>query len=314
MPSKRLVVENTACSGLRVDKYIAEEAKLLSRSQLKSRLVSVRVNGTESKLSRRIDCGDVIEVNYEDEVPADMEPEDLRLSILFENDDVIVLDKAQGMVVHPAAGNPKGTLVQGLLHHCAGLTERFPSLPLRPGIVHRLDKETSGVIIAAKTPEAHEFLSKQFRDRSTEKVYVAVVVGNPAQGEGIIETFLKRDPGNRKRFACSEGEGKRAVTYYRVMRRWKDFSLVLLSPKTGRTHQLRGQMLHIGHPIAGDPVYGKKNRLFPELSLMLHAYRLTILLPGERERRCFIAPIPERFRDFVTGMGDASLSSEEYLR
>lgn len=303
MISKRIVVECLE-QGVRLDKFLSEEAKILTRSQLKTRVISVRVNGRTAKLSHKVSLNDIIEVDYEDVPGTSVEPEHVELSILFENDDVIVLDKAQGVVVHPAAGNLHGTLVQGIMHHCADLKDRFPGEPMRPGIVHRLDKETSGVIIAAKTPSAHEFLSRQFRNRSTEKVYIALVMGTPEKPEGIIETFLKRDPVHRKRFISSQSDGKRAITYYRVMRRWKDFSLVLLSPKTGRTHQLRVHMLYIGHPIAGDPVYGRKSKLFPDLTLMLHAYRLNILLPGEETPRRFVAPLPERFIRFFRLIGD----------
>jgi 23S rRNA pseudouridine1911/1915/1917 synthase len=171
----------------------------------------------------------------------------------------------------------------------------------RPGIVHRLDKDTSGVIIAAFDEEAHEFLASQFKSRKVKKTYIAIVCGTPKEAKGKIETKLARDPKERKRFAVCTGKGKASLTYYRVIKTWQSHSLVLLRPKTGRTHQLRVHMKYLGCPILGDPIYGaaKQGKLFPGATLMLHAKKLEITLPGKRERQTFIAPLPERFKEII---------------
>ncbi len=281
---------------MRADRYIAERLKILTRSQLKARNAVILVNGKAGKLSHVLKTGDRLEISFDDVAPTWLEPEDIPLSILYEDENAIVIDKPQGLVVHPAAGNPTGTLVNALLHHVGkGFLGAGESSGVRPGIVHRLDKDTSGVIVAAKSPEAQEFLSSQFRERQTTKAYLAIVKGAPEETRGTVKTWLTRDPRQRKRFAVSAGHGKYAVTGYRVIRRYGDYSLMLLHPKTGRTHQLRVHLQWLGCPILGDPIYSKPDRLFPGATLMLHAYRLRITLPGHAERSTFTAPLPSRF-------------------
>jgi 23S rRNA pseudouridine1911/1915/1917 synthase len=221
--------------------------------------------------------------------------------VLYEDSRVIVIDKAQGMVVHPGAGNYSGTLVNALLYRrVAALPGRgispgpLPGGPLRPGIVHRLDKDTSGVMICAWDNESLAFLSGQFKARRTRKRYAAIIRGAPKESGGRIETLLCRDSRDRKRFAVGV-KGKAALTDYRLIRRWGSHSLALLRPRTGRTHQLRVQMAYLGHPILGDPIYGSRDPLFPAATLMLHAKSLGITLPGERGRRIFKTPLPDRF-------------------
>jgi len=295
-------VEDPAVRGMRLDRYIAERMGLFPRSQIESRVVALRVNGKDARRSKKLKPGDLVEVSYRDPPPLDLLPEPMDLRILFENADAIVVDKAQGLVVHPGCGNAHGTLVNGLLHHCAGLGDRFPGRDARPGIVHRLDKETSGVLIAAKNPAAHEMLAAQFRDRKVRKRYLAIVSGHRLPDRGKIETRIARDPRQRKLFCASRSRGRAAVTSYAVLRRWGDYALVALAPRTGRTHQLRVHMKYLGSPILGDPLYGKKDPRFPEATLMLHARRLKILLPGESEPRVFTAPLPERFRSLAAAL------------
>jgi len=282
----------------RIDKYISDQ-NILTRSQFKSRKAQVFIDGGEVKLSRKISDGEVLELQWDDPEALDIEPEEMDLQILYEDENSIVVNKEQGVVVHPANGNYSGTLVQGLLYHIKNLGEKFDNQLERPGIVHRLDKDTSGVIIAAKNPETHEFLSAQFRDKTNEKYYLAVVRGYPPKRRGVIETFLTRHPVDRKKFITHESMGKYASTEYRVLRSWDKYALMLLKLNTGRTHQLRVHMVHIGCPILGDPVYGRKDNLYPEATLMLHAWKLKIRLPGTSEDSLFKAPVPVRFRKLL---------------
>jgi 23S rRNA pseudouridine1911/1915/1917 synthase len=283
---------------MRADKYIADN-DILSRSQMKTRNTRIFLNDEEIKLSRKIVNNDVLNIEWDDLSPMDIEPEELPLDIIFEDENVIVLNKEQGMVVHPANGNYTGTLVQGLLYYVKNLSSNFNDQLERPGIVHRLDKDTSGVIITAKNPEAHEFLSNQFRDKTNEKFYLAIVRGYPPKRRGTIDTFITRNPGDRKKFVTHKSEGKNAVTEYRVLKTWDKYSLMLLKLRTGRTHQLRVHMIHIGCPIMGDPIYGRKDNKFPEATLMLHAWRLKITLPGKEDMTLFQAAIPLRFKKIL---------------
>ncbi|HWR10227.1 MAG TPA: RluA family pseudouridine synthase [Rectinemataceae bacterium] len=288
-----------AGSGERADKYIADIAGILSRSQIKARSARIFVNGKEEKLSRRLSPGDRVEVSWTDEPSHSLEPEKLDVEVLYEDENVFVFNKAQGMVTHPANGNWRGTLANAALWLDAD--RKGGSSAPRGGIVHRLDKDTSGVIIVARNSETHEFLAAQFKNRSTRKEYWAFVCGSPAGETGHIDNYLTRDKFNRKKFAGDESRGKRAITDYRVLARWsiedrRSYALVALFPKTGRTHQLRVHMAGLGCPILGDPLYAKGDFFFPEAGLMLHARRLRIALPGTSEPKVFKAPLPERFR------------------
>jgi 23S rRNA pseudouridine1911/1915/1917 synthase len=292
----------------RVDRFISDCWKILTRSQLKARDAAIQVNGLPAKPSRAVKAGDAVTVSWEEAPVPSLAAEDIPLDILYEDQRVLVVDKAQGMVCHPANGNWSGTLVNAALGHLGsgGLSASPGGGPaFRPGIVHRLDKDTSGVIILAKDPDALEFLAAQFRDRTARKQYLAIVRGNPNPPEGSIDTILCRDPAERKRFAVSQGhgkgKGKRALTLYRELKRIPGYSLMSLKPRTGRTHQLRVHMKHLGCPILGDPVYSRLDARYPAASLMLHAYRLKIRLPGESEPRLFCAPIPPRFRAILSG-------------
>ncbi len=294
----QLSIEDETVDGVRLDRFISENLKLFSRSQIPHHAVEASVNGKPCKLSIKVSVGDSLNISYETPEPVSYSAEPMNLDIIFENQDVIVLNKPQGMVVHPAAGNHTGTLVQGLLHHCRELGEIFADEAIRPGIVHRLDKGTSGVIIAAKHPRAQEFLAAQFRRKKTEKKYYALVKGRLVR-DGEIETLLTRDRKNRKRFMVSETEGKQAKTVFRVLKSWDRYSFVALAPVTGRTHQLRVHMKFLNHPILGDSTYGRKDNVLPDASLMLHAYSLKIRLPGEEETRTFRAALPERIRTMI---------------
>lgn len=283
---------------MRADKYISDN-DILSRSQMKLRNTKIFLRNEEIKLSRKITNNDILIVEWEDAPPMNIEAEEIPLDIIYEDESVIVLNKEQGVVVHPANGHYTGTLVQGLLYYVKNLGSNFNDQLERPGIVHRLDKDTSGVIITAKNPETHEFLSNQFRDKTNEKYYLALVRGYPPKRRGTIDTFITRNPVDRKKFVTHESQGKNAITQYRVLRNWDKYSLMLLKLKTGRTHQLRVHMTHLGCPILGDPVYGRKDNKFPEATLMLHAWRLKIKLPGKEEQTLFQAAIPLRFKQML---------------
>jgi 23S rRNA pseudouridine1911/1915/1917 synthase len=286
---------------LRLDRYVSEILRLLSRSQIKARCLSAKINGKPVKLSRPVKQGDLLELSWEDEPAQYIIPQDIPLNIVYEDERCVVVNKAQGMVVHPGAGNRQGTLANALYFRRRQKNDSNAA-GLRPGIVHRLDKETSGLIIAAYDDEAHAFLARQFKDRGVIKKYAAIVLGTPKEKEGRIETFIARDPRDRKRFAVSSA-GKTAVTFYKVIKTLQNYSLVTLRPRTGRTHQLRVHLRHIGNPILGDPVYGYADKNFPHAPLMLHSKTLAIILPGETERRIFSSPLPERFLEIITKLG-----------
>ncbi|MDR1373403.1 MAG: RluA family pseudouridine synthase [Treponema sp.] len=290
---------------IRLDRYVAERIGLLTRSQIKSRLLEARLNGRPVKLSRLVKAGDMLELSWTDPPPADLIPENIPLDIVYEDERVAVINKPQGMVVHPGAGNYRGTLANALLYRRleravpVGTGEWF-----RPGIVHRLDKDTSGLIIAAYDDEALVFLSDQFRARRVKKTYAALVRGSLREERGRIETGIIRDNRDRKRFTWSppeSGRGKYALSFYRVVRSWGNYSLVFLRPRTGRTHQLRVHLRYLGHPILGDPLYGSPEGGFPGASLMLHAKGLSLTLPGGGSGN-FKSPLPRRFRELIRGL------------
>ena len=302
----------------RADRYIAERLGILTRSQLKARKACIEVGGRPVKLSRPLLDGERLVVSWTEEPSPDLAAENLPLDILYEDDRVIVVNKAQGMVAHPGAGNRNGTLANAILGHLAAKARSSTAeggqtggaSPLRGGIVHRLDKDTSGVIIVAKEAETQAFLAAQFKDRTTRKEYLAVTSGVPGgdrDGNGPfdgswhrIENRLGRDSRDRKRFAEVDSGGKLAITDWRIVAVYGRFSLVHLRPRSGRTHQLRVHMAGLGCPIVGDPIYGLRRRPSGEgpsdLTLMLHAWKLAIRLPGAAEPSQFVAPIPTRFR------------------
>jgi 23S rRNA pseudouridine1911/1915/1917 synthase len=292
MPNYCNIVKENLPKGIRLDVYLAEYLHLLSRSQLKARGLGGTVNGKKAKLSSLVKHGDKLELFWNEAEALALVPQDIPLDIVYEDERSVVVNKAQGMVVHPGAGNRQGTLANALyfrrLQYSGALAEG-----LRPGIVHRLDKDTSGLIIAAYNEASHAFLAEQFKAGKVKKTYIAMVKGNLETKKGRVETFIARDPKDRKRFAVLS-RGKTALTLYREIKSWPGYSLVLLRPKTGRTHQLRVHMRYLGHPIIGDAVYGSKDSV-SDASLMLHAKKLEIMLPGEDSPRVFSLPLPERF-------------------
>jgi 23S rRNA pseudouridine1911/1915/1917 synthase len=297
MPSISYIIKEQIPPNLRLDRYVSENIRLLSRSQIKARNLKVKINGKDVKLSRSVKQNDTLELFWEDSPPQNIIPQDIPLEIIYEDERCVVINKAQGMVVHPGAGNRQGTMANAICFR--RLDKKSGNLSgLRPGIVHRLDKETSGVIIAAYDEESHAFLAQQFKLRKVRKTYIAFLCGVPKEKTGRIETFIARDPKDRKHFTASAA-GKTAVTFYKVVKSWENYSLVLLRPKTGRTHQLRVHMRYLKLPILGDRVYGYEDKKFPDVTLMLHSKNLEITLPTESQPRLFSSQIPERFKAVI---------------
>jgi 23S rRNA pseudouridine1911/1915/1917 synthase len=280
----------------RVDVFLCGQLSGISRSNLKNRIESLLINCDSSKLSRKIHAGDIIEYKLTKKIETDIEPENIDLDILYEDGNVFVINKPEGMVVHPAAGNYTGTMAQGIMYRLQDIETDFSEDDSRPGIVHRLDKDTSGIIIAAKNSRTLTFLSQQFQKRTASKTYLAVINGHLPKKRGRIETLIGRDKNNRKKMTWKTESGKEAITEYRVLKKWKEKSFVALYLKTGRTHQLRVHMLSMGTPIAGDQVYSRKPG---DGRLMLHAYRLRIEIPGIPGISDFRAPLPERFKETI---------------
>jgi 23S rRNA pseudouridine1911/1915/1917 synthase len=279
----------------RLDKFIAAHVPDLSRTAVQ-RLIDdgfVAVNGKPGVASRRVGQGDEIVVRVPPPAPATIEAEAIPLSIVYEDGDVIVVDKPAGLVVHPAAGHAHGTLVNAVLAHAPDL--RGVGGETRPGIVHRLDKDTSGLIVVAKHDAAHRHVQRQFKARTVQKVYLALVEGRLVPGEGIIDAPIARDRAHRQRMAVVQ-DGREARTRYRVIRDWGLFSLVEAYPETGRTHQIRVHFAWRGHPLVGDTLYGRQKPSLPIARHFLHAARLTLRLPSSGEERTFESPLPEDLR------------------
>lgn len=274
---------------IRLDKFIASLPNGMNRSKLKSGVTEILINGKKVKLSAKVQASDQIDIQWEDNIPDDIEPENLPLDIIYEDENVTVVNKKQGMVTHPACGNWNGTLVNALLYHwgrkaVSQLKEGSASEILerrRPGIVHRLDKETSGIIITAKNRDSEEFLQKQFKEKLLQKEYILICTGRPPKRTGDIRTQIIRDPKNRHRFKAVDDtqQGKFARTIYHCIACYGNYSLMRVRIKTGRTHQIRVHMKYLGCPILGDSIYNKPDKNFPNATLMLHSVQLKIRLP-----------------------------------
>lgn len=302
------VPEGTMTS--RLDQVLPLLAGGLSRSQLKNRMEILRVNGKDARFSLKVQAGDIVHYRLRPVAPLELVPEDIPLQVVFEDARVTVVAKPAGMVVHPGAGNTSGTLVQALLFRHPELGRNFGTAPLaegedgeddggdaspedfRPGIVHRLDKDTSGIIITARDPETLAFLSRQFQERRTGKWYLALGEGRLQADHVRVQDFLCRDPARRQCFRHDAAKGKAADSTFHVICRGTRHTLCLVHIRTGRTHQIRIHARHLGIPLAGDVLYGKGQE---EGRLMLHSLVLDICLPGEEIPRRFTAPVPEDF-------------------
>ncbi len=282
----------------RLDKFLVTCLPEFSRARLQGLIEGgfVSINGTLAKKSgQSLDNGYVVEVRIPPPVPSGLTGENIPLDIIYENDDLIVVNKPAGMVVHPAAGHASGTLVNAVLGYDPDM-EGIGGEE-RPGLVHRLDKETSGLIVLAKNERSHNWLQEQFRLRKVEKTYLALVDGKPPTPVGRVEASIGRDPSHRKKMAImTPGKGREAVSEYITLETFKEHTLLEFHPHTGRTHQIRLHCEFLGCPIVGDSVYGKRKFTVDIKRHFLHAFRLKIILPNEKEPRTFEAELPEELK------------------
>lgn len=287
-------------AGQRIDVFLAEKLTGKTRSAVQKLVAEghVRINGSPAAKNSKLRAGDAVTVEEPEPKSLDVEAEDIPLSILYEDDDLLVVNKPKGMVVHPAAGNERGTLVNALLYHCKDSLSGINGV-IRPGIVHRIDKDTSGLLIVAKNDNAHVKLAEQIERHSFSRVYHAVVYGNIKEDEGTIETQLGRHPNDRKKMAVLSSGGRHAVTHFRVLERYGSFTYVELRLETGRTHQIRVHMASIGHPVAGDPVYGPKKVLNFLNGQCLHAKTIGFVHPTTGEYLEFDSELPQVFENFL---------------
>lgn len=279
--------------GERLDVFLARQQSELSRAHIQKLTAAgdVLVNQEVRKANYKLKLGERVTLRLPEAEATEIEPEDIPLDILYEDADIIVINKARGMVVHPAAGVYHGTLVNALLAHCKDLSG-INGL-IRPGIVHRLDKDTSGVMVAAKNDKAHLDLAEQIRTKAAHRKYWAIVHGNIKEEEGVIHGAIGRHPVDRKKMAIVPEHGKSATTKFKVLERFGDYTLVECTLLTGRTHQIRVHMTHIGHPLVGDPKYGVRKSPFAIQGQALHSISLTLTHPQTGEVMEFTAPVPE---------------------
>lgn len=292
------MIKLTAHSDVRCDTYIAENVPSVTRSFAKRLFEdgNVRVNGKTVKASFRLTEGDSIELKLPAPKTLEAEPQNIPLDIVYEDDDVLVINKPRGMVVHPAAGNEDGTLVNAVLYHCGENLSGINGV-LRPGIVHRIDKDTTGLLAVAKNDEAHLSLTNQLSDRSLSRTYYAIVHGNITEDGGTVSAPLARSVNDRKKMAVTHNGGREAVTDFTVLERFGKYTLVRCKLRTGRTHQIRVHMRYIGHPILGDKTYGIKKEEFSLEGQLLHAGEIGFVHPRTGERVAFSAPLPADFKD-----------------
>ncbi len=298
--------------GVRLDQFAATNAEL-TRSAA-ARLIeegAVRVNGKSVAKNYKVSVGDVVEITLPEPEAAEALPENIPLDIVYEDDDIIVINKPVGMVVHPAAGNPTGTLVNALLYHCGTSLSGVGGV-IRPGIVHRIDKDTSGLLVVAKNDEAHLFLSEQLKGHHISRIYTAIAVGNFREESGTVDAPIGRHPVDRKKMAVihnSELRSRDAITHWSVMARGEadgnSFTLLRCQLETGRTHQIRVHMASVGHPLLGDTVYGGANTKFEArhkkhiVGQCLHAGELHLTHPRTREEMQFSAPVPQNMQHIM---------------
>ena len=286
-------------TGIRVDIYVAK-ALDISRSYAGNLIKNGKVSMRDRilKANYRVAAGDEIVIEKDEAEDLTVEAENIPLDIVYEDKDIIIVNKARGMVVHPAAGNPNGTLVNALLWHCGGELSGINGV-IRPGIVHRLDKDTSGLMVAAKTDTAHKSLAEQIKSHTARRTYVALVHGNIVEAKGRIDAPLGRHPKDRVKMDVNMKDGKDAITHFTVLERFGNYTLVQCRLETGRTHQIRVHMAYIGHPVVNDPLYGYKRDAFPIEGQALHSCALDLVHPITKQAMHFEAPWPDDFKAVV---------------
>ena len=278
----------------RLDKYLSTVSGI-SRTRIQELAKSglIFVNGKAVKAGFKLSSGDEISCDVPEEEVIDIAAEDIPLDILYEDSDIIVINKPKGMVVHPAVGNYSGTLVNALMYHCTDLSGI--NGVIRPGIVHRIDKDTTGCIVACKNDAAHVAISKQLENKTCRRTYQAIVMGNIVHDSGVIDAPIGRDPRDRQKMTVTDKNSRNAVTHFRVLKRFKNACHVECTLETGRTHQIRVHMKYIGHPVMGDEKYGKKCRYMDTQGQVLHASDLYLVHPATGEEMHFSAPLPDYF-------------------
>lgn len=290
----------SAVSGVRADKLISETIPEITRSHAQKLIADgcVTVSGVEIKANAKLKDGEEIKIVLPPPVPLEAQPENIPLDIVYEDDCMIVVNKPQGMVVHPAAGNYTGTLVNALLYHCGGSLSEINGV-IRPGIVHRIDKDTSGLLLVAKDNEAHLSLAAQIKAHTLTRKYIALVHGNLKEDEGVVDAPIGRSPSDRKKMCVTAKNSRDAVTYYKVLGRYIGYCFIECRLKTGRTHQIRVHMQSLGYPVIGDQVYGPKKSRFNEQGQLLHAKTVGFIHPKTGEYMEFETEIPERFLKYL---------------
>lgn len=288
----------------RLDAYVAKEIDEVSRSYVQKLIKDglVYVNDKQVKSSYIVKEGDSIKVELPQPKILEIIPEDLPIDIVYEDKDVVIINKSQNMVVHPAPGNYSGTLVNALLFHIDNLSSI--NGVIRPGIVHRLDKDTSGMLIVAKNDKAHRILSEELKMRNIKRVYTALVHGVLSNDEGRIDAPIGRHAKDRKKMTVTKNNSKDAITHYKVLDRYNKYTLVEVKLETGRTHQIRVHMAHINHPVVGDPVYSNGKNEFSLDKQMLHATKLGFIHPSSEEYMKFEIDLPEYFNNIIKGLED----------
>ena len=294
---KELVVKGNV--NKRLDIYLTEQLQNITRSKIKNLIDNnlVLVNGKKEKSGYIVQENDTITVEIVEELTLNANPENIPIDIVFQNDNLLVINKEQGMCVHPAVGNYSGTLVNALCYHIKNLSS--VNGEFRPGIVHRLDKDTSGLLIVAKNDFAHEKLAKQIESKICKRYYLALLEGNLKNNSGIVETFLTRSEKDRKKYEVSFIKGKKAITNYKVVERYDKFCLVEFELKTGRTHQIRVHAKYLGHPVVGDKVYGFNKNYDGINGQLLHAYKLEFFEPSTNELISIQVDLPKYFKNFI---------------
>ena len=297
---KQELFPEIADSGLRIDKYLSSVNEQLSRSYIQKLLKSglVLVDGKPVKASYQVDEGDVISLDIPEAVEPEIEPEDMDLDILYEDQDVILVNKPKGMVVHPAAGHYSHTLVNGLMHHCKDQLSGINGV-MRPGIVHRIDMDTTGSLIVCKNDESHVFIAEQIKEHSVNRRYRGIVYGVVRDDEGTIHAPIGRHPVDRKKMAINEKNGKDAITHYKVLERFDKYTYMEFKLETGRTHQIRVHMASIGHPLLGDTLYSNGKSPYKLQGQTLHAMTIGFIHPRTREYMEISAPLPEYFEKIL---------------
>lgn len=290
-------------AGIRIDKLLSDNTEGFTRSGITRLIADGNVTVNSIVVSKNYKCraNDVISVTVPDAVPLEAQAENIPLDIVYEDSDLLVVNKPKGMVVHPAAGNYSGTLVNALLYHCKDSLSGINGV-IRPGIVHRIDKDTSGLLIVAKNDTAHLHLAQQIKEHSFHRAYQAVCYGNIKEDNGTVCQPIGRNPKDRKKMAVTDKNSKQAVTHYEVIKRYGDFTHIRCVLETGRTHQIRVHMAYIGHPLAGDAVYGPKKVITGLNGQCLHAGEIGFVHPITNEYMEFNAPLPEYFTSFLQSL------------